>query len=89
MSHLDVRFPVFQRDWQFERMFYNVLGLRTHLDLCFPVFLRGGRFETIKYDVSEPWAISADACPAKSPPGSLDQFFLGGILWVPGLAGNN
>ena len=75
MSNLDLRFPVFQRDWPFELMFYIVLGPPAHLDLRFPVFLRGGRFEIIKYNVSDPWAVSTDACAAKSPARDLGTFF--------------
>ena len=87
MSHLDLRFPVFQRDCQFELVFYSVLGLRTYLDVRFPVFLRGGRFETIKYNVSEPWTISTDACAAKSPTRNLGTFFFCCYFMVSGPVG--
>ena len=89
MGHLDLRFPVFQRDLPYELMFYVVLGPVAHLDLRFPVFMRGGRFEIIKYNAFEPWLISTDACAAKSPTRREDTFCFFAILGVPGLAGNH
>ena len=59
------------------------------LSLRFPMFLRVGRSELTKINVSEPRALSLDACAAKSPARDLGTFFVCGILGAPGLAGNH
>ena len=71
------------------RAFSSAWAPRGALSLRFPVFGGLGRSELTFSNVSGPPTLSLDACAAKRARPVWGEFFFGGILVVPGVAGNH